>query len=163
MSDLEAVRQRGEQLVAQYLGPSWSFDFDHAKTRAGKCDFTNRRITISRYLAARYDDAANEQTLLHEIAHGIAGARAGHGPEWLRTARAIGYTGERTHDGAVATEFARWIAVCPNGHEAVRFRRPPKGRAQSCARCSPRFDRRYLLEWRERTDAERAADRAATL
>ena len=157
MSDLNAVRARGEQLVLHYLGPDWSFGFDYAKQRAGKCDFTNRRVTLSKYLAARFDDAANEQTLLHEIAHGLAGPRAGHGPEWLRIARRIGYTGGRTHDGEVALEFAKWIGVCPAGHEVLRFRRPQAGRAMSCARCSRKFDRRFLLKWRERTPAERAA------
>ena len=158
MSELHAVRRRAEQLIGHYLGTGWSFEFDHAKTRAGKCDFTNRRITVSRYLAARHDDAAVEQTLLHEIAHALAGARAGHGPRWLRIAREIGYTGARTHDGEVATEFARWQGTCPNGHTALRFRRPPAGRAMSCAKCSRSFDRRFLMTWRERTAAERAAD-----
>lgn len=159
MSELDDVRRMAAELLAEHLDDSWRFDFDHAKRRAGLCDFRERRITLSRHLALRYDDAANRQTLLHEIAHALAGHAAGHGPEWRRIARAIGYTGGTTHDGEVAREHARWVGVCPAGHEVLRFRRPTAGRRHSCARCSPRYDRRHLLRWRERTEAERAADR----
>jgi len=158
VSDLDDVRRMARELFDEHLDGTWTFAFDHAKRRAGNCDFRRRRITLSRYLVARYDDATNRQTLLHEIAHALAGHAAGHGPAWRRTAHAIGYTGDRTHDGEVAREHAKWIGVCPAGHEVLRFRRPQQGREHSCARCSPRFDRRFVLRWRERSDAERFAD-----
>lgn len=148
MSNLDAIRTRAEALIAHHLDESWTFRFDHAKLRAGKCDFTRREISLSRYLAARHSDTENEQTLLHEIAHALAGHEAGHGAAWRRTARAIGYTGERTHNGEVAHEYARWVGVCPSGHEVLRFRRPSK--PMSCAKCVRRFDRRFLIEWRDR-------------
>ena len=158
MSELDDVRRMAAELFAEHLDGTWRFGFDTAKRRAGKCDFRERRITLSRYLCARYDNETNRQTLLHEIAHAIAGHAAGHGPTWQRAAAAIGYRGGRTHDGEVAREHAKWVGVCPAGHEVLRFRKPPDGRLHSCARCSPRFDRRHAFEWRERTPAERAAD-----
>lgn len=158
---LAELRNLGDFLVRQYLGPSWHFDFDHGKSRAGMCNYRKRRISLSRHLATRNSDEFNRQTLLHEIAHGLAGHGAGHGPEWLRLAREIGYTGDRTHSGQVAREYARWLGVCPQGHEVLRFRRPKNMGKLSCAQCAPRFDRRYLISWRERSAAELAADRVA--
>ena len=158
MSDLNHVRAMAAALLAEHLSEEWTFGFDTAKRRAGRCDFRERRITLSRYLASRYDDATNRQTLLHEIAHALAGHAAGHGPHWRRIARAIGYTGGTTHDGEIAREHAKWVGVCPAGHEVFRFRRPDARRQHSCARCSPRFDRRFALRWRERTPEEREAD-----
>lgn len=157
MSELQAVRHEAEALIATHLDPSWSFAFDNAKRRAGACDYTRQRITVSRYLAARYDDETNRQTLLHEVAHALAGARAAHGPAWKRTARALGYTGGVTHSGETAVELAPWVGTCPAGHVAYRHRRA--ARATSCARCSPRFDERFLLTWtrREITPATRLA------
>ena len=112
---------------------------------------------MSRYLSARYDDATNRQTLLHEVAHALAGARAGHGAAWKRTARSLGYTGGTTHHGETATELAPWVGVCPAGHVAYRHRRAT--RATSCAVCSPTFDARHLFVWtrREITPATRLA------
>jgi len=142
------VRVWAEALIALHLDSSWTFAFDTAKTRAGLCDHARRRISVSRYLAARFDDDAIHQVLLHEVAHAVAGPRAGHGRRWLLTARELGYTGGRTHDGPVAIEHARWIGTCPGGHEHVRFRRP--SRPVSCGRCSRRYDPANAIVWRDR-------------
>lgn len=142
------MRVWAEALIALHLDASWTFAFDTAKTRAGLCDHARRRISVSRYLAARFDDDAIHQVLLHEVAHAVAGPRAGHGRRWLLTARELGYTGGRTHDGPVAIEHARWIGTCPGGHEHVRFRRP--SRPVSCGRCSRRYDPANAIVWRDR-------------
>ncbi len=131
MADLLRVRRWADALIALHLDPAeWSFGFDHAKTRAGLCNYTRKRITVSRYLAARFDDDEIHQTLLHEVAHALAGPHAGHGPEWRRVARELGYVGKRTHDGETATEFAPWVGTCPAGLVHYRYRRPVK--APSC-------------------------------
>ncbi|GAA3774576.1 hypothetical protein GCM10022240_27970 [Microbacterium kribbense] len=148
MSELQRVRAWADALIALHLDPSWTFGFDNAKRRAGLCDYTHKRISVSRYLAARYDDDTNHQTLLHEVAHALAGSGAGHGPAWKRAARGLGYVGGRTHDGEAATELAPWVGVCPAGHTAYRHRRPT--RSTSCVKCAPRYDARYLFTWTRR-------------
>ncbi|MFT4215002.1 MAG: SprT-like domain-containing protein [Microbacterium sp.] len=157
MSEPAWVRATAEELIATYLDASWTFAFDNAKLRAGACDYARTRITVSRYLAARYDDETNRQTLLHEIAHALAGSRAGHGARWKRIARSIGYVGGTTHHGETAVELAPWVGTCPAGHVAFRHRRAT--RPTSCARCSRTFDERFLLRWtrREITPAARRA------
>jgi hypothetical protein len=161
MTELAVVRTLAEELMAVHLDAEWTFAFDNAKRRAGQCDYTRRRLSMSRYLTARYDDETNRQTILHEIAHALAGPAAGHGPVWRRQARTLGYTGGVTHHGETATELAPWVGVCPRGHVAYRHRRAT--RATSCARCSPRFDDRFLLSWsrREITPATRLAAQTA--
>ena len=157
MSELHRVRTWAESLIALHLDPSWSFAFDTAKVRAGLCDFRRKRISVSRYLAARFDDEANYQTLLHEVAHALAGPAAGHGRDWRETARGLGYVGGTTHFGETANELAPWVGHCPTGHVAYRHRRPQ--RAMSCAKCASVFDDRLLFEWRRReiTQAQRIA------
>ncbi|WP_193598018.1 SprT-like domain-containing protein [Microbacterium sp. YJN-G] len=160
MADPNRVRVWAQALIAMHLDESWTFDFDHAKRRAGLCDYRRKRITVSRYLAARFDDDEVHQTLLHEVAHAIAGHAAAHGPEWRRVARELGYVGGTTHHGETATELAPWIGECPAGHVAYRHRKP--ARETSCAKCSRRFDARYLFTWtrREITAADRLAAQA---
>ncbi|SIT87413.1 SprT-like domain-containing protein [Microbacterium sp. RU33B] len=157
MSELNRVRGWAEALIRLHLDESWTFAFDNAKRRAGLCDFTAKRISVSRYLAARYDDDDNHQTLLHEVAHALAGPDAAHGPRWKSIAREIGYTGGVTHHGETATELAPWIGHCPAGHTAYRHRRPT--RPTSCVRCAPRYDDRFQFRWvrREITAATRLA------
>lgn len=151
MAELDRVRVWAEALIRMHLDPAeWSFGFDHAKRRAGLCNYTERRITVSRYLAAKFEDDEIHQVLLHEVAHALAGPSAGHGPRWKRIAAEIGYAGGRTHDGDIAHERAPWVGSCPAGHAHYRFRRPT--RPASCARCARGFSEAHLIAWRRRAD-----------
>jgi predicted SprT family Zn-dependent metalloprotease len=149
VAELNRVKLWADALIALHLDPTaWSFGFDNAKTRAGLCSFTDKRITVSRYLASRYDDDEIHQVLLHEIAHALAGARAGHGPKWRAIAADLGYEGKRTHDGAIADELAPWVGTCPSGHQHYRYRKPT--RALACGLCARRFDAGNVIEWVKR-------------
>jgi predicted SprT family Zn-dependent metalloprotease len=159
MAELARVRRWANALIRLHLDPiEWSFGFDNAKTRAGLCNYTAKRITVSRYLAARYEDDEIHQVLLHEVAHALAGARAGHGPRWRATARKLGYVGSRLHHGATADELAPWVGTCPAGHVYYRYRKPT--RPLACGRCSRRFDSANAIAWKSRVitaSARRAA------
>jgi len=159
MADLARVRVWAEALIALHLDASeWTFGFDNAKRRAGLCNFTSKRISVSRYLASRYDDDEIHQILLHEVAHALAGPRVGHGPEWKAIAADLGYVGKRLHDGESADELAPWVGRCPNGHTIYRHRRPT--RPSSCAVCSSRFDPAFAISW-SRREVVRSTSRVA--
>lgn len=147
------VRTWANALIALHLDPSWSFGFDNAKTRAGLCSYTNKRITVSRHLASRYEDDEIHQVLLHEVAHALAGTRAGHGVQWKVVAADLGYVGERLHDGAIANDLAPWVGTCPAGHVHYRYKRPT--RPLACGKCSRRFDPANSINWSERRVARR--------
>lgn len=149
MADLERVRTWANALIALHLDDSWSFGFDNAKTRAGLCNYTAKRITVSRYLAARFEDDDIHQVLLHEVAHAVAGTRAGHGARWKAVAKELGYEGKRLHDGPIADDLAPWIGTCPAGHIHYRYRRP--ARPLACGKCSRRFDAKHLIAWQARS------------
>lgn len=149
MSDLDRVTTWAQALIRLHLDPEvWSFGFDHARTRAGLCNFTDKRISVSKPLALKYEDDEIHQVLLHEVAHALAGPRAGHGPTWRRIAAEIGYDGKRTHEGSAANELAPWLGTCPTGHEHFRFRRPAK--PLSCGVCSRGFRHEHLITWVKR-------------
>ena len=83
MAELDRVRTWAKALIALHLDASWNFEFDHAKTRAGLCNYSAKRISVSRHLAAKYADDEIHQVLLHEVAHAIAMAR--DGKSWQRS------------------------------------------------------------------------------
>ncbi|MEU2201291.1 SprT-like domain-containing protein [Isoptericola sp. NPDC019482] len=132
-------------LMAEHGLSGWTFRFDGARRRAGLCRYDRREISLSGPLTALYDEGDVREVVLHEIAHALAGARHGHDAVWRATARSIGSTGRRVvREGSPEVE-GDWAGVCPAGHRVTRFRRPQ--RPQACARCSPVFDRRFLLSW----------------
>lgn len=150
MAELLRVRRWANALIALHLDPAvWTFGFDNAKTRAGLCNYTHKRITVSKYLAERYDDDDIHQILLHEVAHAMAGPQAGHGPAWKAVAAQLGYEGKRLHDGPGAHDLAPWVGSCPSGHVHYRYRTPT--RPLSCGSCARRFDAGNAISWRKRT------------
>ncbi|MFM6974890.1 MAG: SprT-like domain-containing protein [Agromyces sp.] len=161
MSDVQRIETWARALIALYLDDSWSFGFDSAKRRVGACNYSTKRITVSRYFVPILDDDEIHQTLLHEVAHAMTGPAEGHGAHWLRTARELGYEGDARHHGPGAVDVAPWVGRCPNGHEVYRFREPK--RDTSCGSCSRSFNRAFLLEWnyREITASMRRAARAS--
>lgn len=78
------------------LEQGWTFKFDNAKKTLGKTSFSHKYISLSRYMT-ELDSTGEfvEQTMLHEIAHVLAGHAAGHGEAWKIKGRSIGYTGGR--------------------------------------------------------------------
>jgi predicted SprT family Zn-dependent metalloprotease len=161
MADLVRVRRWAEALIALHLDPAvWSFGFDNAKTRAGLCNFSAHRISVSRYLANKYEDDDIHQVLLHEVAHAIAGPRSGHGPKWKAIAANLGYEGKRLHSGEVANELAPWVGKCPAGHTHYRYRKPV--RVLTCGKCSRTFDLANQISWHERVVSAAARRRAAS-
>ena len=143
------MRTWANALIALHLdAAAWTFAFDNAKTRAGLCNYTDKRITVSRYLAARYEDDEIHQVLLHEVAHAMAGSRSGHGARWKSIAADLGYEGKRLHDGEIANELAPWVGACPAGHVHYRYRKPT--RLLACGKCARRFDAANAIDWTHR-------------
>lgn len=133
----------GTDLVARHLD-GWSFGLDHARTRVGACHYAARRITCSTYLVAYLADDEVDQVILHEIAHGLVGQKAGHTKVWLRQARRLGYLGARTIEVPEARLSARWLGVCRAGHQYYRHRRPT--RVAYCSLCA----HRARIDWQDR-------------
>ncbi|MCL1923684.1 MAG: SprT-like domain-containing protein [Propionibacteriaceae bacterium] len=133
--------------MAHYLGPSWTFALDHARTRVGCCHYSLNKISCSRYLVAYLAEDEVEQVILHEIAHGLVGVRAGHSRRWMSQARALGYTGGRTIEVPEARLSARWRGVCSLGHEVLRHRKV--NRRAYCGTCARKGLRRELT-WQDR-------------
>lgn len=123
----------------------WVFKFDNAKARFGLTSFRKQIISISRPLTELNDEKLVIDTMLHEIAHVLAGPRAGHGPLWKRTARSIGCSATRTSGKETISAPKKYIGVCPAGHKLFR-QHAPHGN-QSCATCWPTFNHTYLIKW----------------
>ncbi len=147
MAELHKVQIWADALIKLYI-PDWTFRFDNAKTRAGACHYQSKEITVSKYLAEKFDDDEIHQVLLHEVAHAMAGSEAAHGARWKKIAKELGYDGKRTHDGPTATEKAKWLGTCPAGHTHHRYRKPQ--RPLSCKLCANKFDSRNLIIWQSR-------------
>lgn len=140
-----------QKMEEHRLLPEWKFRFDNARRRFGQCSYRHQKITLSRYLVERNPQEEVLETILHEIAHALAGPNTHHGPVWQYMARQVGCAPTRCYDSTkVKTPPAKYIGTCPCcGQKWKRHRRPKK--SVWCLRCKVfhNYDPQYSIRWEE--------------
>ena len=150
MNAIEA-RRLARHLMDAYALDDWSFQFDRSKRRFGVCKHQSKTIGLSFYLVRMNPEAEVKNTILHEIAHAIAGHKAGHGPEWKEVCRCVGADPVRCYSSdEVKAPPPNWIGTCTAcGKEYERLRLSKRARASSCSVCSKgTYQERYRITWR---------------
>ncbi|CAA9212541.1 MAG: hypothetical protein AVDCRST_MAG93-89 [uncultured Chloroflexia bacterium] len=84
------ARTLAQVLLDEHALYDWTFAFNRRRRAFGLCNFQKRTIYLSAALTQLNGDAEVRDTLLHEIAHALAGPKAGHGLAWRKVALAIG-------------------------------------------------------------------------
>jgi len=131
-----AARMARELMDAHGLD-SWGFRFNHRKCDMGCCHFHHERIELSMHFVRDNDTELVRDTILHEIAHALAGHAAGHGPKWKKMCREVGATPTRC--GEAKMPAGQWQAVCPGcGWTYTRHRRPAQHAGYHCTGCGPK-------------------------
>lgn len=89
---LRAVAAMARGCMVRHGLEDWTLAFVESRRRLGDCQFGDRLIRIARHHAIDDSNERIRDTVLHEIAHAIAGPEAGHGPLWKAVAQSIGAT-----------------------------------------------------------------------
>jgi predicted SprT family Zn-dependent metalloprotease len=124
--DLKELKTCTNREMSKHGLNGWSFGLAATKRRLGVCKYRTKRIEISEYYALNSPPETVLDTLLHEIAHAIAGPGTHHGPIWKAVAIRLGATPracENSHQPVVKP--GDWQASCPNCEKVFhRYRRP---------------------------------------
>jgi predicted SprT family Zn-dependent metalloprotease len=116
----------------------WTFTWNRRKRSLGLCRYHEKTIQLSVYFVRDNGIEAVRETILHEIAHALAGQPAGHGPAWKAVCRKIGCLPVRCDNGSAIMPFGRWRAECPAcGKQYSRHRRPQRKAQYWCRNCGP--------------------------
>ena len=109
----KAVLQEAAFLMQKHglIAQGWQFQFDHARVRAGLCQYEKKTISLSKYFVEQAPASEIIDTLLHEIAHALTPKR-GHDRVWQQVALSIGCNGKRCHTLKFATP--KYIQQCAN-------------------------------------------------
>lgn len=150
LMDLRLARDLARQLMDSHGLKDWDFYFDTAKRRFGVCRYREKRISLSAALTHLNTEEEVRDTILHEIAHALAGPRAGHGPLWKAKALQIGCKPERCYGEEIVKPAATYVTECPGcgkRGQAMRMRDVACGaccRQHANGRYDPRFRLRFL-------------------
>jgi hypothetical protein len=146
--DLFKAQKLAKELINEHnlSSSGWWFSFDYSKSRFGVCDFTLKKISLSKHLVVLNDETQVRNTILHEIAHALVGYKHGHDAVWRAKAIEIGCDGSRCYTSEVTKPQPRYIGTCPNGHTVNRFKISKQ--PMSCARCCNEPNPKYLITWK---------------
>jgi hypothetical protein len=138
MNLIEAA-QLARHEMSRYLDARWVFSFVRSSKSFGMCKYEAMEICLSVELTEANERPAVLDTILHEIAHAIAGYAAGHGPLWQRWAVSLGCKPERYFseaDAVIPPPTTGFKGVCPACDHVFYFKRfvPGERRAHSSCR-----------------------------
>lgn len=136
------------------LHDGWSFAWSSGKRQLGKAEVRRvldertgevievKKIRISRHLVDLNTAEVVRDTILHEIAHAIAGIKNGHNEVWREACRKIGAKPERLagSEVRVASDPYRIVCTCCDSILDQRYRRVNPRQLQSgfCNHCGPK-------------------------
>lgn len=123
---------------ARYRVEDWQFRFNRRKRGMGRCVYPKPgqpgRIELSsHYVLGDNPVESLRDTVLHEIAHALAGAAAGHGPSWREACLRVGARPERC--GEADMPVGPWRADCPCCGKSYAMHRRPKHLARGGYYC----------------------------
>lgn len=107
---LMEVDAEARDLMDRHGLADWSFRSNDAEKKLGVCRYREKRILLSRGHAVNGARDQVTDTILHEIAHALAGPRAGHGSDWKTVARQLGATPKSCAPETEQTRNQREIA-----------------------------------------------------
>lgn len=87
---LRNVAIRARKLMDDHGLEHWALLFSAGQRSLGACRSRDKTILLSRHHALNANSKEVKDTVLHEIAHALAGPKAGHGPVWKEIASRIG-------------------------------------------------------------------------
>jgi predicted SprT family Zn-dependent metalloprotease len=114
----------------------------------GNLKVASETIQLSKALVQSNSEARVRETILHEIAHALAGIDAGHGPLWAGACLRLGIQPRQCGAMGIDTEppLTGWHAHCAQcGHHYHAARLPT--RRISCGRCSQGFREDLVVTW----------------
>lgn len=149
--NLNTTEQFAKDTMAEYAQKYpelnyYSFSWIKSTRSIGRCNYRTRKVSLScDLIPAIADESIIIDTVLHEIAHVVAGPGTGHGFIWQQFAKIIGAKPERCQPfGAIdETKVARynWFFVCPNCNLTVGTVRRPKRLDKACPDCCNIYSR----------------------
>ena len=155
-SILARAEEHAENLIVAHIGIDsarrWRFVWNTRVRALGTCNYRKREIALSKQwtLATPWEEI--DDTLRREIAHAIAGYKAGHGPVWKKAALRVGASPETTYSGPVSTRdvhVAKYEMIDTTTGKVVKsyYRKPT-------AKTYKQVERMYMKGRREETQGK---------
>jgi predicted SprT family Zn-dependent metalloprotease len=117
----------------------FDFEFEDCKRTLGRCHYSTKKITLSKWFVELNKEEEIEDTILHEIAHALSwiyDGFTGHGRIWKRWAMKVGANPKRCSKNNLQHPQAhyKYVDNCGCGKTFQRHR-VSKYRTYHCPSC----------------------------
>ena len=113
----------------------WTVVWNNRKRSMGRCNYRTKAIELSRPVAILNNEDEMLDTVLHEIAHALAGYEASHNRTWKICAMSIGARPQHCGGSKVIHVPGKFQAVCPACGKTFNRHRKPKPNRKTVSRC----------------------------
>ena len=110
--ELKKAEQLTKDLIQKY-NLDFNFKWIRSNNYCGKCSHKRKEIMLSKSITELNTEELVKDTILHEIAHALVGARHGHNFVWKMKATEIGCSPSRTASEFMVIPYT-YDLVCPN-------------------------------------------------
>lgn len=139
-------------LIRQHNLIEYNFQWTEGKRIFGYCNYNKKIIGLSLPLTELNSEEEVKDTILHEIAHALAGKGTGHGNKWKEMCLKIGAKPERCWDkNNVKEPEGKYIVSCSTcGYVRQAHRKKKKVACGKCCRTynGGKYSTKYLLEYK---------------
>lgn len=160
--NIQDAEKLARELMAKHLDDSWELAFNSKLTAFGQCNYTAKKILLSKPLTEVNNEQILREVILHEIAHALTHSWDGHNSVWKEKCIEIGGTG-KTYANQEAYIIFTYVGTCPNGHKIYRKGPLSKRKIASCVRCSPEFSLHNIVIWKKTRVVMQAKDYSSEL
>lgn len=127
------IQEYWNEQSEKYSLSEWRFGKNRRKTSLALTNYTKKTVTISQYFLESCTQKQMKNTVLHEIAHILAGHASAHGPRWKKIAREIGCDAEVC--GQMNQPPGKYTLYCPQGCFKRQYYRRPQLTGKVCKEC----------------------------
>lgn len=153
---IAAIEKFAHETLKQYglTEKGWKVEWMKKKSALGTCNYVNKTILLSATVLPINDFDVARNTVLHEVAHALAGPGSGHGNRWKTEAIRVGADPHARTEIPVSPEF-KWIGICPRCGETIgRHRLTTKAKRVACRACcfannGGVHTTKYVFTWEE--------------
>ena len=110
--ELKKAEQLAKDLIQKY-NLDFNFKWIRSNNYCGRCSDKRKEIMLSKSITELNTEELVKDTILHEIAHALVGARHGHNFVWKMKATEIGCSPSRTASEFMVIPYT-YDLVCPN-------------------------------------------------
>jgi predicted SprT family Zn-dependent metalloprotease len=143
--DEKTLHDLFKQLCEKHKVVGWKLAFYNKKRAIAQAWFGPKIVYISKYFFEHNTDEEIDDTIKHEIAHILAGAKNRHNSRWQQWCEIVGCRPKAFQSTPIDMPY-KYFYQCPNCKKMFKTFRPITSKSSCGVCCKSSFNKEYELQ-----------------